>query len=75
LGVQPLTVPKRLVKLSQGKEKKVSNSPEDPTGLVPATKGASERWSRGLPLREPQAEVFGKIQTIRTMFIIKQLFI
>jgi hypothetical protein len=59
------------MELSQGKDKKVFNSPDNPMGLVPVTKTASERWSRGPPLREPQAEVFGEIQTIRTIFIIK----
>jgi len=68
-------MPKQLVKLSQGKDKKMSNSPDDPTDLVPVTKAASAGWSRGPPLREPLVEVFGEIQTIRTMSIIKQLFI
>jgi hypothetical protein len=63
------------MKLSQRKDKKVSNSSDTPTGLVPVTKVAGERWSRGPPLREPPGEVFGEIQTIRSMFIIKQVFI
>jgi hypothetical protein len=62
------------VKLSRGKDKKVSNSPDDPTGLAPVTKAASAGWPREPSLREPQADVFGEIQTIRLIFILKQLF-
>jgi hypothetical protein len=67
-------MPKRLVKLSQGKDKRVSNSFDNPTGPVPATKTVSAGWPREPSLREPQADVFGEIQTIRLIFILKQLF-
>jgi hypothetical protein len=63
------------VKLSRRKDKKVSNSPDNPTDPVPITKTVSAGWPCEPPLREPQADVFGEIQTIRLIFILKQVFI
>jgi hypothetical protein len=50
------------------------NRPDYPMGTVSALKAERPLWSRGPPFREPLDEVFGEIQSIQTMFIMKQAF-